>query len=374
MRFAQVSAPVMAKGVEDTAFYRYQPLISLNEVGGDPGRFGGPVDDFHRAMAHAARRWPAGDAHPLDPRHQAQRRRAGPHQPAVRAARRRGNEPSPRWAQHNDRHKRDGWPDRNAEYLLYQTLVGAWPIERRPGRRPSWRRPPGRPRSTPPGPTPIAGYDDGAATPSSRASWPTEDFVADLEAFLAEHQLVERGRVNSLAQTALLLTCPGVPDLYQGTELWDLSLVDPDNRRPVDYEARRRGCSMPWPGRGPEAALARGDEGGPKLWLIHRLLRHRRQHPGGYGPDSGYEPLRATGARASARRGLHPRPAAWLSWCPGWSPASSPASADDWAGTTVTLPGGAWTDVLTGGTVRGGDASVADLWRRFPVAVLARQA
>ena len=97
---------------------------------------------------------------------------------------------------------------------------------------------------------PNAGYDDAlAAFVSAVLGDPV--FVADLEAFLAEHRLVERGRVTSLAQTALLLTCPGVPDLYQGTEVWDLSLVDPDNRRPVDYAAPPRRCSASWPAPGP---------------------------------------------------------------------------------------------------------------------------
>jgi (1->4)-alpha-D-glucan 1-alpha-D-glucosylmutase len=195
-----------------------------------------------------------------------------------------------------------------------------------------------------------------------------QGFVADLAAFLAAHRIVERGRVSSLAQTTLLLTCPGVPDLYQGTELWDLSLVDPDNRRPVDYQARRRLLAA-LSGGGPEAALARGADGGPKLWLIHRLLRHRRRHPGAYGPDSGYQPMRATGAKAAhavafTRTGglavVVPRLVAGL--------------AEDWAGTTVALPGGTWADVLGGGKVDGGDASVAALCGRFPVAVLAREA
>jgi (1->4)-alpha-D-glucan 1-alpha-D-glucosylmutase len=270
------------------------------------------------------------------------------------------------WAQHNERHKRGGWPDRNAEYLLYQTLVGAWPIgpvragvfmakaTREAKVHTSWT-------------DPCAEYDEALSAFVSDVQ-ADQDFVADLEAFLATHRLVELGRVSSLAQTALLLTCPGVPDLYQGTELWDLSLVDPDNRRPVDYETRRRLLAA-LSGGGPEAALARADDGGPKLWLIHRLLQHRRRHPGAYRPDSGYQPLLVTGARAAhavafTRTGglavVVPRLVAGL--------------AGDWAGTTVTLPGGAWADVLAGGKVGGGDASVAALCGRFPVAVLAREA
>jgi (1->4)-alpha-D-glucan 1-alpha-D-glucosylmutase len=365
VRFAQVSSPVMAKGVEDTAFYRYHPLVSLNEVGGDPGRFGAPAGDFHRAMARAARRWPeamltlsthdtkrSGDVRArislLSELPEAWER-------AITA-----------WSRGNERHKRDGWPDRNAEYLLYQTLVGAWPIEA--ARAGAFMEKAAREAKVHTSWTdPDTGYEK-ALDGFINGVLADQGFVAGLEAFLAGHRIVERGRISSLAQTTLLLTCPGVPDLYQGTEVWDLSLVDPDNRRPVDYEARRRLLAA-LAGAGPEAALARGDEGGPKLWLIHRLLRHRRDHPGGYGPDSGYEPLRVTGARASrvlafTRTGglavVVPRLVAGLE--------------DGWAGTTVALPGGAWTDVLTGGRLDGGAVSVAALWRRFPVAVLAREA
>jgi (1->4)-alpha-D-glucan 1-alpha-D-glucosylmutase len=363
VRFAQVSAPVMAKGVEDTAFYRYQPLVSLNEVGGGPGRFGRPVEDFHRAMASAAEHWPetmltlsthdtkrSGD---VRARISVLSELPGAWEEAVAG-----------WAERNNRHKQDGFPDRNAEYLFYQSLVGAWPID--PGRagafmlkaakeakvHTSWI-------------DPNARYDD-ALSAFVTSVLADQGFVADLEGFLAEQRIVERGRVSSLAQTALMLTCPGVPDLYQGTEVWDLSLVDPDNRRPVDY-SRRRALLDSLSGGGPEAALARGDEGGPKLWLIHRVLSHRRRHPGAYGPGSGYAPLRITGpgssrAVAFARSGglavLVPR----LVAVPGGG----------WAGTTVELPAGPLVDVLTGERADGGEAGVADLLRRFPVAILGR--
>ncbi len=362
VRFAQVSAPVMAKGVEDTAFYRYLPLVSLNEVGGDPGQFGRPVEEFHRAMASAASRWP--EAMLTLSTHDT--KRSGD----VRARLSLLSElheawelAVDRWGRHNRRYKQNGWPDRNAEYLLYQTLVGAWPID--PGRAvaymakavkeakiyTSWTEP-------------DAGYDQ-ALESFVTAILADQGFVADLKAFLAEHKVVELGRINSLAQTALLLTCPGVPDLYQGTEVWDLSLVDPDNRRPVDYAARRDLLES-LADAGPEAALDRAADGGPKLWLIHRLLRHRSCHPEAYGPGSGYEPLRVTGpaaahalafARATGLAVVVPRLVAGIG---------------DWAGTTVALPAGRWTDVLTGDQVEGGDVSPGQLLRRFPVAVLGR--
>jgi (1->4)-alpha-D-glucan 1-alpha-D-glucosylmutase len=364
VRFAQLSAPVMAKGVEDTAFYRYQPLISLNEVGGAPGRFGRPAQDFHQAMADAARHWP--EAMLTLSTHDT--KRSGDVRSRISllaelpAAWERAVE---RWAQGNKQFKQNGWPDRNAEYLLYQTLVGAWPIDS--GRVSAFMAKAAREAKVHTSWTdPQEDYDKALAA-FVTAVLADEVFVADLEAFLAEHRLVERGRVSSLAQTALLLTCPGVPDLYQGTEVWDLSLVDPDNRRPVDYAARRLLLDE-LAEAGPQTALARADDGGPKLWLIHRILAHRRAHPAVYGPGSGYEPLGVTGASAAhavafSRTGglavVVPRLLARL--------------GDDWAGTTVALPGGAWVDVLTGEPTGGGEASVGALLRRFPVAVLARE-
>jgi (1->4)-alpha-D-glucan 1-alpha-D-glucosylmutase len=363
VRFAQVSAPVMAKGVEDTAFYRYQPLVSLNEVGGDPGRFGRPVADFHQAMAAAARRWP--EAMLTLSTHDT--KRSGDVRARISLLSElpeQWERAVTRWAERNNRYKQDGWPDRNAEYLLYQSLVGAWPIG--PGRAGAFML-----KAAKEAKVHTSWIDSNASYDDALSAFVTavladRDFVADLEGFLAEHRLVELGRVNSLAQTALLLTCPGIPDLYQGTELWDRSLVDPDNRRPVDYERRRELLDL-LSGAGPEEVLARPGEGGPKLWLIHRVLAHRRRHPGAYGPGSGYEPLHVHGhlarhvvafARGGGLAVLVPRLVARLD--------------ETWPGTTVDLPEGGWTDVLTGDQIGGGRVRVAALTRRFPVVVLGR--
>jgi (1->4)-alpha-D-glucan 1-alpha-D-glucosylmutase len=373
VRFGQVSSPVMAKGGEDTAFYRYLPLISLNEVGGDPGQFGRPVSAFHQAMARATARWPEAmltlSTH--DTKRSADVRARISLLSELPGA---WTDAVHRWADRNERHRKPAGPDRNTEYLLYQTLVGAWPLPadravafaakatREAKQHTSWT-------------DPSPAYDEAVAA-FIESILADDGFVADLESFLAEHRLVELGRVSSLAQTALLLTCPGIPDLYQGTEVWDLSLVDPDNRRPVDYPARERllaeltsaaaaAGDRSGPAAGAAAALARADDGGPKLWLITQVLRHRRRHPAAYGPASGYEPLPVTGQKAGhavafRRTGglavLVPRLVVGL--------------AGDWAGTAVQLPPGSWRSVLTGEPASGA-APAADLLAGFPVAVLA---
>jgi len=371
VRFAQVSAPVMAKGVEDTAFYRYQPLICLNEVGGDPGCSGRTVADFHEAMRYAALNWPESmltlSTH--DTKRSGDVRARISVLPELPAA---WEQAVVRWAQRNTRHKtrsarheKGGWPDRNAEYLLYQTLVGAWPIDaeracafmikaaREAKVHTSWTDP--RP-----------GYE-AAAEQFVKAVIGDAGFVADLEAFLAEHRIVARGRLNSLAQATLLLTCPGVPDLYQGTEVWDLSLVDPDNRRPVDYGQRRR-LLADLAEAGPAEAIARDDEGGPKLWLIRKLLSHRRRFRAAYDASSGYEPLSVAGPNAD-RLVAFTRPGGIAVIVPRLAASAT----GPWTGTMVTLPPGRWVSVLTGDSVPAGNVAAARLLSKFPVEVLARE-
>jgi (1->4)-alpha-D-glucan 1-alpha-D-glucosylmutase len=264
-----------------------------------------------------------------------------------------------RWAHRNDRHRVGGWPDRNAEYLLYQTLVGAWPLDaervvafmakatREAKVHTSWT-------------DPVADYDE-AVQRFAAAVRADDAFVADLEGFLAEHRIVERGRQSSLAQVALLLTSPGVPDLYQGDELWDLSLVDPDNRRPVDHELRRRllGERRATPGA-PPPDVADDELGRAKLHLVHRLLAHRRAHPDLFA-SSTYEPLDAGDCTvAFARDGI-------VTVVPCRTGADRAAAAD------VALPPGRWVDLLTGMRVAGGHQPVAGLLAGFPVSVLARE-
>ncbi|MFP5488284.1 MAG: malto-oligosyltrehalose synthase, partial [Acidimicrobiia bacterium] len=347
IRLQQLTAPVMAKGVEDTAFYRYHRLISLNEVGGDPATFGRSVDAFHRATAASADRWPHAmltlSTH--DTKRSADvraRLNVLSEIPAAWDAAVTG------WADHNERHRQGRWPDRNTEYLLYQTVVGAWPIDadrlvafmakatREAKVHTSWTDP--------------VGEYDAALESFVRAIRADGTFVTELERFLAEHRVVERGRRNSLAQTALLLTCPGVPDVYQGSELWDLSLVDPDNRRPVDY-ALRRSLLAGLPDA--PGSLADDHVGAEKLRLVHRVLGHRRARPEAY---SGYEPLDAPdGVVAFSRGGV-----VTVARCRSDEPADG----------AIAVPPGSWVDLVTGERVEGGAHHVASLLGRFPVAVL----
>jgi (1->4)-alpha-D-glucan 1-alpha-D-glucosylmutase len=157
-------------------------------------------------------------------------------------------------------------------------------------------------------------------------------------------------------------TSPGVPDIYQGTDGWDLSLVDPDNRRPIDYDARRRTLAAI---ESPADALAAADDSGPKLWLIERLLADRRQRPEAY-DGAPYAPLTAVGAKARHVVAYERRDTIVV------VPRLVVGLGDDWGGTTLDLPAGAWRDVITGAVTDGGSVEAASLLASFPVAVLAR--
>ncbi|HXM58890.1 MAG TPA: malto-oligosyltrehalose synthase, partial [Candidatus Dormibacteraeota bacterium] len=293
-RFQQTSGPVAAKGGEDTAMYRHHRMAALNEVGGDPDRFGLAPEEFHAACARTAQRWPAGmlstSTHDTKRSEDVRARLAVLSElPDAWAA------AVGRWSAHNARHRAGDLPDRNTEYLLYQTLVGAWPISR--DRLLTYLEKAAREAKTHTSwLAPDAGYE---AALRDFASCVLADgpFTADLEAFL--RPVAEAGRVNSLAMKLLCLTAPGVPDVYQGTELWDLSLVDPDNRRPVDFAARDRLLAeLDGLGdRAAEAAWARREEGLPKLLVVSRALRLRAARPEAFATGA-YRPLPALGGRA----------------------------------------------------------------------------
>ena len=397
MKLQQYSGPVMAKGLEDTAFYRYNRFIALNEVGGHPTTFGRSVESFHAANRERAERWPA--AMLGTSTHDTKRGED------VRARLAVLSEFPDVWAEQVSAWSRllrpdgpqqdpDAAPDRNDEYALLQLLLGTWPVELlEPGA---------------PDPKILAAYAErvkGAMTKAMReakvhTTWamPNEPYESAALAFVDAALTGERaeaflpafrpfaekiarlGVSNSIVQTALKLTLPGVPDLYQGTEFWDLSMVDPDNRRPVDFPLRRRLLD------GMQAALA-GDraaamagfvrnwpDGRIKLALMSAILAWRSEHPQVFA-EGGYEPIEVRGPRPSdicafARQ----RKDAAMLVAVARFPGRRETQAFD-AGTSLTLPSPlaerSWTDLLTGRRFSGRSDLTADrLFAILPAAVL----
>jgi (1->4)-alpha-D-glucan 1-alpha-D-glucosylmutase len=317
MEFQQITGPVMAKGVEDTAFYVYNRLVSLNEVGGHPDQFGIPVAAFHQQNRERQRNWP----HSLLATSTHDTKRSEDVRARINVLSEIPGEwraTLSRWSRLNAAKKTsvDGQPapDRNDEYLLYQTLIGAWPAE------------PASPEELNGFGERIAAYMHKATMEAkSHTSWvnPNKEYDAAVHnfvyrlldttkrnRFLEDFKAFQRrvayfGQFNALAQVLLKLTSPGVPDIYQGTELWDFSLVDPDNRRPVDYLRRRSlltdlkdrversgGDLIPLVGE----LLADTRDGRIKLYLIYQTLNFRRAHPQLFSSGT-YLPLEAMGEK-----------------------------------------------------------------------------
>ena len=294
MKFQQFTSALMAKGLEDTSFYRYHRLVSLNEVGGDPRRFGVSVAEFHRANQERMQHWPhtmlSTSTHDTK-RSEDVRARINVLSEVPLAWRRRVR----RWRDMNFGKKRtlegSEAPTRNDEYLLYQTLVGVWPLgEDRPGKDFVSRVQQYMLKA-------VREAKENTSWANQNAEYETAvtDFVAQLldpsksEQFLAEfvpfqRRIAQFGMLNSLSQNLLKLTAPGVPDIYQGEELWDFSLVDPDNRRPVDYAMRgamlRDLHVQMEDGNDTHSSLAANltssmDDGHIKLYMVWKTLRFR---------------------------------------------------------------------------------------------------
>ena len=411
-KFQQYTGPVMAKGMEDTSLYIHNRLASLNEVGGEPERFGVSVAAFHIENAERARRWPC--AMLSTSTHDTKRGED------VRARINVLSEmPSPwretllRWGRANRARRREVMgepaPSRNDEYLLYQTLLGAWPLEglggldaagleafrariqgymekatREAGVHTSWTNANEEYEAA------VARFVDWLLVPSEN-----DLFLQEFLPFAAK--VARLGALNSLSQTLLKLTVPGVPDVYQGNELWDFSLVDPDNRRPVDYAMRQNllaGLEEMASGDGLAAGVAAmledgaWQDGRPKLYLTWRALNLRRERPGLFA-EGEYVPLEVSGdgaehlvafARTSGEDVavvVAPRLVAPLTDGSGALRLRQGALPE----TRVELPGGmsgtGLVSVLTGETVsveeREGTAVIlADkLLSGFPVALLA---
>jgi (1->4)-alpha-D-glucan 1-alpha-D-glucosylmutase len=332
-RFQQTTPPVMAKGVEDTAFYRYARLLALNDVGGDPGRFSVSVADFHAGNRERAERFPRNllvtQTHDTK-RSGDVRARIGAlaGMPEAFAAHVRT------WLAACRSLTSGGAPTPVEQLFIFQTLLGAWPISaerleaylekamREAKQQTSWVEP--------------DEAHEAAVKEFARALLGHREFLRTFEPF--QREVAAAGDRAALGQLLLKLTVPGVPDVYQGDELLNLSLVDPDNRRPVDWEARR-------------AALA---DPPPKLRLIQRALALRARRPEAFA--GAYEPLEAGDQACAFVRGGDVLACAWL---------RGDGSA------TLTLPHGDWVDVLGERTLRG-RLSVAELCGDAGIALLSR--
>jgi (1->4)-alpha-D-glucan 1-alpha-D-glucosylmutase len=406
-KFQQVTAPVMAKGLEDTAFYVYNRLLSLNEVGGNPEQFGVSPGAFHRHNQERLLRWP----HALSATSTHDTKRSEDVRARMNVLSelpREWQECLARWGRINKRLRvpfEEGLaPSRNDEYLLYQTLIGAWPLG---------------PMSTEAAgefSARIQAYMQKAVheakvhtswiNPNTAYDEAVRQFVAQLldergnPRFLRDFlpfqaRVSHLGLFNSLSQVLLKIASPGVPDIYQGTELWDFSLVDPDNRRPVDYDRRRRllaelkqdvTAAPNLPAFARQLTGAKED-GRIKLYVTHRALLCRREHQGLFTTGE-YSPAEALGSRrdnvvAFVRRlqdqaavVVVPRLLAHLIAGAG----DLPLGPEVWQDTSLQLPGPGlgrrWRNVLTGETLAGEERQgqlvlpLARVFGHFPVALL----
>ena len=293
LKFQQYTGPIMAKGVEDTVFYIFNRLVALNEVGGEPQQFGLSPDTFHQRNLERQRDWPATmlttSTHDTKRSEDVRARMV-----AISEAPELWRHSVQRWRKNNRRWKKQieevEAPDANEEYLLYQTLLGSWPLTAG-GTAEKTASPSYVER--------IQAYMAKALNEAKlNTSWvqPNDEWLGTMSEFVAGiletspknkflphflpvvEEIARLGAINSLTQLLLKLTSPGVPDIYQGNEIWDLSLVDPDNRRPVDYERRQamlRGLDQATPGE----LMQTWADGRIKMFLARSVLSFRRDHP-----------------------------------------------------------------------------------------------
>jgi (1->4)-alpha-D-glucan 1-alpha-D-glucosylmutase len=370
MRWQQFTGRVMAKGVEDTAFYAYNRLVSLNEVGGSPGREGfDGLAELHRLNARRAAEWPhtlnATSTHDTKRSEDVRARLAVLSElPDLWAREVR------RWSRLNGALRRDGIPHPNEELLIDQTLVGMWPLDdadlpsvrarlrlylekaaREAKVHTSWI-------------APNAAYEE-ALLAFADGALSHDAFCRELARF--QKRIAFYGAINALSQVVLKAMSPGAPDFYQGTEMWDFSLVDPDNRRPVDY-AQRAAMLRRVKNARPPALLRSWHDGRVKAFTTWKVLDARARHADLFREGS-YEPLDVSPHVCAFVRRLGddavavavPRFVSRLV-----KPGRFPLGAV-WGDTALLLPG-RWRNAFTGDAVEGG--RLAEVFARFPVAVL----
>lgn len=387
LKLQQCTGPITAKGVEDTAYYVYNRLVALNEVGGDPGVFGIGVDRFHEfcksRLALSPHTMLATSTHDTKRSEDVRARIAALTEMPKEWARE-----VRRWQQANRKFRQEisgeMAPDTNEEYLLYQTLLGSWPLE------------PMTPEQNQDYVQRIQAYMVKAGHEAKvNSSWvePNEAWdkaVADFVARVLEpgpknrflpyfesfaKRIAELGAINSLSQTVLKLTTPGVPDLYQGQELWDFSLVDPDNRRPVDYEARRKALQETSGEVSCADLLSQWQDGRIKFFITRRLLQLRRKNPWLFETGS-YEPLEVRGKfaeNALAFRRTHERGSILVIVPRLSSRVGTPPVGEAWADTEVlSLLENPMKSLFDSGLEHAGNTMpLAKALRDFPVAVFA---
>ena len=363
LRFQQFTSPVMAKGVEDTASYCYNRMIGLNEVGGAPERDDLTIAEFHEFCARMQAAHPKSmttlSTHDTKRSDDVRARLA-----VLTEIPARWRAALSKWSKANAQYKTGKLPDRNTEYFLYQTMIGAWPISaerliaymekatREAKQQTNWTQP--------------NREFEGALRGYIEQILQSKEFISDLEGFVG--RVIVPGRCNSLAQTLMKCTAPGIPDTYQGSELWDLHLVDPDNRGPIDYEIRRSLLSELMNGMDVDDIVKRAAEGLPKLWVNYCALNLRRAKPEWLGAEADYVPMLAEGPKRE-HLVAYLRGSRVATLAPRWNLKLG----GSWSGTTIELPPGNWKNVLTRDVVTGGRQRVNALFQRFPVALLTRE-
>lgn len=357
----QLTGPVMAKGVEDTSFYCYNRFVMLNEVGGDPSAFGMDIGSFHSKHKSRSEQYPFSMLSTST--HDTKRSED------VRARLAVISEVPELWKtfvmnslRNNEKYKKNDQPEKNMEYLLYQNIIGAWPVDKER----------------------IIAYAEKAAREAKiYTSWIKQDaqyekslkvfieslyndriFMDSVDRFVAE--IIYPGRINSLAFVLLKITCPGVPDIYQGSELWDLSLVDPDNRRPVNYKIRLKLLDE-IKNMNAKDVCKRMDQGLPKLYLIHKILAFRKARPELFNNQT-YNPITPQGNK---NRNI-------IAFNRGNSlitvvPRFIKGAGNNWDDTCITIPEGVWVNILDGKAYSESTIKIQDLFALFPVSFLARE-
>ena len=361
-RYNQVTGAVTAKGVEDTALYRWSALPGAGDVGAVPHPLGRSLEEFH-AEAEQSTAWPGGLV--ATSTHDSKRSEDGRARLALLGE---VGEEWPtlvrRWCERLGSHRAGAGapPDGLAALVLFQSLVGAWPLDveraqahllksvREAKSATSWTEP-------------DETYERAVAEMVAVA-FRDPALIGEVASFV--ERLDRPARVNALAQVLLKVTLPGIPDVYQGNEAWRHDLTDPDNRRPVDFD-RRRGLLETVRSVGPDEIWPDDGSGRAKLWLLRRALDVRHRHADAF--VGRYAPLSAEG-EAADHVVAFVRGHQVATLVPRFPLALERAGG--WRGTTVRLPAGRWVDGLSGGPEREGIVLLEDLLHRFPVALLVR--